>query len=361
MKKGFSLLLLLLILVCAAAIGTGGYFGYRYYQDGKDKDKSSPTPSKSAADDAAGWKTYTSEKLGFSFNYPPTWTYTDTGYSNENWNNLRSYSASFTPAELYIEVNPWTVSASPLAHAYDNFEKIATKTVKLDGVDATSNTWQTTAAGAEIEKGEYKIIDLIFLHGTDKFTVNFRYNASTGTDQFADYNNLIDSWKFSTTTTTDQYSGWKTYTNTEVGYRLQYPPTWNVEFKTDDGMPEIGTAKYLLVTTANGNKLYFGIRKEGVTAFVTSSRTGIGAGEDVAVAGKSTTLLGGMMIPKAHVWEDKTKEYFFYFNPDSESTKCNCDLDIWFDPGTADGWDVTNTGATDLDNVLLFLKSVVWL
>ncbi len=135
----------------------------------------------------------------------------------KNWNKQRAFNATFKPADFYIEVNPWTISASPLAHIYDYSEKISSETVKLDGVDATKDTWLTTTKGKEIEGGEYKGIDLSFKHGADDFTVHFRYNTATETEELANYDKLIASWKF-TQAGPDEYSGWKTYVNEEIGY-----------------------------------------------------------------------------------------------------------------------------------------------
>ena len=54
-------------------------------------------------------------------------------------------------------------------------------------------------------------------------------------------------------TGTDEYVGWKTYTNSEIGYTLKYPADWTME-ETDQFSPvREATVKYIAIDTPGKN------------------------------------------------------------------------------------------------------------
>jgi len=60
-----------------------------------------------------------------------------------------------------------------------------------------------------------------------------------------------------TTTTTDPYAGWKTYTNDEYGFSFRYPTTWSLTTDLKDlgrGHPEGD----VIATSPSGTKVHFG-------------------------------------------------------------------------------------------------------
>ena len=71
------------VILAVALVGTLGYVFYQNFVVKKDnvsktddssKNKSPGATSPAKVDPMAGWKTYTSSKLGFSFRYPSDWT-----------------------------------------------------------------------------------------------------------------------------------------------------------------------------------------------------------------------------------------------------------------------------------------------
>jgi len=157
----------------------------------------------------------------------------------------------------------------------------------------------------------------------------------------------------------DPYSGWLTYTNDEVGYKLKYPSKWTI--KETSGKSEITgeQVNYITITSTTGNFLHFGLQKKGETSFNISDRTGIGAGEDQPLTDKTTTFLKCTITPKAHVWQSKTKE-FFYSIENSCSTTCNCQISISFSPASEVDEDTLDMSTTELKTVNLILASVKW-
>jgi len=112
-----------------------------------------------------------------------------------------------------------------------------------------------------------------------------------------------------TTPTIDPYAGWKTYTNNVIGYKLRYPSGWIVkEVNTTSEVIE-KDVKYITIT--NPDKKYFlafGLKLK-TDAFVTSDRTGIGAG-DFVKNGK-ITILGTKVDIEQLSYKNKIKEVFY--------------------------------------------------
>jgi len=107
----------------------------------------------------------------------------------------------------------------------------------------------------------------------------------------------------------DEYAGWQTYTNTDIGYTLKYPSGWTLEEINKQSEVVNGTVKYIVIHTPD--KLYFldfGIK--GLNDdFYTTERTGVGAGD--FVPGKKLTILGTTIDSYKLVFEGKTKEIFY--------------------------------------------------
>lgn len=109
----------------------------------------------------------------------------------------------------------------------------------------------------------------------------------------------------------DEYSGWKTYTNKSIGYKLRYPHDWTVkEIDTFNETIE-KNVKYITITTPDGKYfLHFGLKKKSDNTFEISDRTGMGAGE-FAPTGKKITILSTAVDIDTFVYSGKIKEYFY--------------------------------------------------
>ncbi|MFH0968970.1 MAG: hypothetical protein V1804_00480 [Patescibacteria group bacterium] len=107
----------------------------------------------------------------------------------------------------------------------------------------------------------------------------------------------------------DEYAGWKTYINSEIGYKLKYPADWKVEESSAYNEIIEQNVKSILISSP-GEKyfLHWGI-KEKNDPFAISGRTGIGAG-DFIKDGKITILNNELDITRL-IDEGKTLEFFF--------------------------------------------------
>jgi hypothetical protein len=109
--------------------------------------------------------------------------------------------------------------------------------------------------------------------------------------------------------TSSEYDSWKTYTNTDVGYSLQYPPDWILS--ETNGKSEVTNmmTKYITIDTPDKKYfLYFGLKRKADT-FSISNRTGVGAGDEknlgnIMVLNTSTDI-------KGLYYNEKLQEIFF--------------------------------------------------
>ncbi len=107
----------------------------------------------------------------------------------------------------------------------------------------------------------------------------------------------------------DQYEGWKTYTNTEIGYTLRYPSTWTIEEVNKTSQITGGLVKYIIIKTSDDKYfLMFGLKPK-TEIYNLTDRTGVGAG-DFQIAGTITILNTQVKIEKL-VFGGKVKEYFY--------------------------------------------------
>jgi len=107
----------------------------------------------------------------------------------------------------------------------------------------------------------------------------------------------------------EEYAGWKTYYNYEVGYALRYPSDWIIK-ETDEWNDLTDQAvKYISIDTPDKKFfLYFGLKGKS-DDFGISNRTGVGAG-DIKDVG-NISVLGTNITIKNLVYGGKIQEIFF--------------------------------------------------
>ena len=155
----------------------------------------------------------------------------------------------------------------------------------------------------------------------------------------------------------DPYSGWNTYTNSEIGYQLKYPADWKV--KETDQWSELTEQQVKYITIDSPDKkyfLYWGLKRKD-DDFGISDRTGLGAGDLIQEG--SVTILGTNVAVKKLVYKNKVKEYFF---PTAGSTKTS-DGKYFFSAALSSGssasYDSLNMqGISELEKAKLILASV---
>jgi len=109
----------------------------------------------------------------------------------------------------------------------------------------------------------------------------------------------------------DGYTGWKTYSNKDIGYTLKYPSDWMLKEINTYNETIQKDVKYVTVTTPNEKYfLHFGLKKKTDGSYEISDRTGMGAGEIKKTGSKITILDTGVDI-ESFVYQNKIKEFFY--------------------------------------------------
>ncbi len=127
---------------------------------------------------------------------------------------------------------------------------------------------------------------------------------TTVTGEIGDIENSLEQ-----TAPIENYAGWKTYTNGEIGYTLKYPVDWAVQ-ETDEFSPLYGeTVKYIAIyAPENKYFLHWGLKEKGAGYYI-SDRTGMGAGEE-RKSGK-IKILGTEFDITNYIFQGKAKEIFY--------------------------------------------------
>jgi hypothetical protein len=171
------------------------------------------------------------------------------------------------------------------------------------------------------------------------------------------YNTGIGNAAVTDNQATDDYAGWNTYTNTEIGYQLKYPTDWTVK-EIAEFSDLIGSdVKYITITTGDKKYfLYFGL-KEKNDNFAISDRTGVGAGD--LIQESSVTILGTDTAVKKLVYKSKVKEYFFPGTGSVKTADGKYYFGASFSPGSGASYDALNMlGIPELAKAKLILASV---
>lgn len=112
------------------------------------------------------------------------------------------------------------------------------------------------------------------------------------------------------TAATDETAGWKTYTNSTVGYSVKYPADWTVKDINEPSFVSGQTARYISISNAKATRsLHLGVRKSSESKIDIWARTGIGAGD--FQAGDSVAIAGSSVQSIKLVYQRKAVEIFY--------------------------------------------------
>jgi hypothetical protein len=135
---------------------------------------------------------------------------------------------------------------------------------------------------------------------------NKNVNAAVNTNSVANANVVVNTnvpvntnQATNTNTVVDPTAGWKTYTNTSIGYTVKYPPTWNIYTCPDNIAVWFGTTPIPCQSEGPGNDFVIDRMQTGFSLATTISETksGMVAPKEttVIVGGESGTRLTGTM------------------------------------------------------------------
>jgi hypothetical protein len=140
--------------------------------------------------------------------------------------------------------------------------------------------------------------------------------------QNVNFSNVNASTNANTNTSTNtniSTAGWKTYTNSSVGYTVKHPTTWTVKATNELSQIVDGqTVRYISFSNAgNSRSLHLGVRNTSEATVDIWGRTGIGAGD--FQAGDTVTIAGTAVQSSKLVYQSKAVEVFY--SPVEHSTQ----------------------------------------
>lgn len=318
------------------------------------------------ADEMADWKTYTNEAYSFSFKYPTDWKLEEPSQA-EMVNGVVVSLRSPATEELLQE------EKIDLGYSYD---LVVSFWSNIKNESARGGSWEgqrnyTDLADYFTDKNAVK-------HKTGEITVNGQtaYEVSIGGaglnyGVMIEHNGIYqlsfettwDKSKFSsigsqilsTFQFTNETAGWKTYTNSAIGYTVKYPTDWTVE-ETDESSQIVNgqIVKYITITNpSTEHSLHIGVRKTGDTQTDIWARTGIGAGDFQA---GSTVVIAGIQVQTTElVYQGKAVEIFY--SPLEHATQPvaigGYDVSAFFSNMTGDATDLTLSTDYQTANTIL--------
>lgn len=162
----------------------------------------------------ADWKTYTNSTLGYSIQYPPSWTI----------ENHAITGILVTPPTSEVPGKEWGINRQIYIKALATQDELA----------SVENQVRKTINGVEVIQGEfspssYATVDTYFPKGSGFIKVTW---ATT-------YDNTTFQEILSTLTLASPTADWKTYTNTALGFSLKYPSEYAVRVNDQSNITQV--------------------------------------------------------------------------------------------------------------------------
>lgn len=142
------------------------------------------------------------------------------------------------------------------------------------------------------------------------------------------------------TTETGEYAGWKTFTNSEIGYTLKYPADWAIIEISEYSPLHDAIVKYITIYTP-GNKyfLHWGLKEKNAVFYI-SDRTGMGAGEEKKTG--KITILGTEVDITNFTFKGKAKEIFYPTAGSFPTSNGKYEFIATLSYGSGSNWDTVN-------------------
>ena len=174
-QKGFANIILVIAIV-VILVGAVGYFAFV------------------KKDETANWKTYTNQQYDFQFKYPTSWTVNDQSYTYKGQNYMTVIFAS-----PLISGVP---GASREAYFYTTISKERGSWQHKEGINLSLLPSEGGATPVNVSQQ--------YLESREEFRVAQLIFSSV------------------TSTTINETSNWKTYTNSKYGFEFRYNPNWSI-------------------------------------------------------------------------------------------------------------------------------------
>jgi len=229
-EKGISTLWGIVIIVVIAIILFGGVFAWQYFTAKSQPGVQSPQNQ----NQTAVWKTYTNTQYGFSFNYPSDWIL----HSNSNGASVLTKQhevhniGSLNGSTIDFSVSACNLSDKGCSDFKNDLDMQINANSNGGKNDLTFTIDGVTGSQWVIGADQYAYNGVLVRNGVlydfgstpEEYTMKYPNIADKQVKA------IFDSFKF--ITPADQTAGWKTYTNTQYGYQIEYPK--NAVVKSSD-------------------------------------------------------------------------------------------------------------------------------
>ncbi|MFA6963923.1 MAG: hypothetical protein WC227_04435 [Patescibacteria group bacterium] len=239
-KVRSKVILLLALVVLLLVVAAGAYY-YRYINSKSSDDTASTvtttdtTTTTTAVDATADWKTYTSTAFSYSIKYPTDWTLADAATvfgansialtSPETKKTNDDYAVANPTSRAAVFPNMGVTYYASISDTYGGLggAKPATLAdyVKTSGFsDSKQITFAGQTAYSATQAGDVSGYVIVLESSGHIYKIS-SLNKKVDSDLTTTEKNILNTFAI------DPTLGWKTYTNTEVGFTLKYPQDWS--------------------------------------------------------------------------------------------------------------------------------------
>lgn len=210
-----------------------------------------PVINQDATTTISTYQTFTNSQFGFSFQYPEGFSAQINDGDGSMSNNMiwvriyctdRNSSCGSKEFRLYVQTSSSTLNAfvsqadKVSSAAYEGQPSVNVKSsnsTTIAGLNAIQRDETMNAAGFETMITYLRSGNNIYTFSIDPD----EKGQTITTDNMQIYNNILSSFKFVTpvNSATTSNSDWKTYTNTQYGFQIQYPANTVVTDVTTEG------------------------------------------------------------------------------------------------------------------------------
>ncbi len=189
-------------------------------------------------DEMANWKTYTNSQYGFEFKYPSAYKLETVGKSQVAGNllkiNLHETSREMPEGTPGIGVGVWNNSKhlslldwAKVNSSYSNYSAASLNTDYKEGMLLGQKTFSYSWQG--LGYGKTVLVQV----SADKLLLLDVFSTNQDDGIWLTFENIVASLKFTNDETakgsTSPTTGWKTYTNEDLGFTIQYPSSWTAD------------------------------------------------------------------------------------------------------------------------------------
>ncbi len=228
-QKGF-IVPVLVGIIAILLIGAGAYI---YSNKKVSTQVTEQNNVSTTTDETTNWKTYTDTQYGVEFKYPNGMVFTSDNSDHHDQFNTKLTAYSFhntngLGVELIINVPniSWDKILGIAKTSWESETQGKFEEISIEGIPAVVYSNIITIhgdQGGKVSNTAQTVLNSL----RNSYLYNFTcvQTDSTSLDQC---NKIISTFKFTASTSTDETTNWKTYSNQKVRLSFKYPSDWKI-------------------------------------------------------------------------------------------------------------------------------------